>query len=386
MPDHLLQPCENPLWPCGMSGAAACLSGFEDLGVIIHGSSGCYFYTASLLEPPVYGTCILEGEIIFGSRDRLHEVVEELLARYARIAVVNTCVPAVIGEDLRGMLGRPDLLIIDSPGFSGDLESGYHKALDALSPVHTVEREGVNIDGLNPADPFYRGNALEALRLLHLAGIPSATCIARDRLDSLVRCAPVTLGTNEDLQSGVGDRAGSLLGLEAVEAAFSKLASRFEDVDLDEISREASRAKGRIQYACDKYLRRFDPPVAVICGNASYAAFAAGMLEEFLDAQIACVATRNDPSPSRHPCEKVTSLRRMEEILAEHAPDLILGSSYEHTLYPSAAFFGLIPPIRNRFLLHARPLIGIEGAMACMEEVLNACRDQRQGIRQKRGC
>ncbi|MDI6718479.1 MAG: nitrogenase component 1 [Methanomicrobiales archaeon] len=381
MPDRPPRPCENPLWPCGMSGAAACLSGFADLGVIVHGSSGCYFYTASLLEPPIYGTCILESEIIFGSRDRLQEVVDELRARYARVAIVNTCVPAVIGEDLRGMLDRPGLLIIDSPGFSGDLESGYRRALGALSPVNDGEREGVNIDGLNPADPFYRGNALEALRLLNLAGVPPATCIARDRLDSLAHCAPVTLTTNEDLQSGVGDRAGSLLGLEAVEEAFAELASRFEDMDLDAISLEALRAKERIQHACDKHLRRFDPPVAVVCGNASYASFAAGMLEEFLDAQIACIAVRNDPVPSAHPCEKVTSLRRMEEILTDHAPDLILGSSYEHSLYPTAAFCGLIPPIRNRYLLHARPLIGIEGAMVCMEDVLNACRNQRQGIR-----
>ena len=381
MLEHPSHPCENPLWPCGMSGAVACLSGFEDLGVIIHGSSGCYFYTASLLEPPVFGTCILESEIIFGSRDRLQEVVEDLSARYARIAVVNTCVPAVVGEDLQGILDRPDLLVIDSPGFSGDLESGYKKALDILSPVPKEEIEGVNIDGLNPADPFYRGNCLEARRLLHLAGIPMAACIAKDRLDSLFNCAPVTLNTNGDLESGVGERVGSLLGLEELETAFKLLASRFEDMDMDAISREVSRAKERIGYACDKYLRRFDPPVVVVCGNFTYATYAARMLEEYLDAEIACIAARNGVQPSVYPGEKVTSLRRMEEILIHHAPDLILGSSYEHSLYPTAAFFGLIPPIRNRFLLRARSLIGIEGAMACMEEMLNACRDRLQGIR-----
>ena len=31
--------CENPLWPCAMTGAAACLAGFEGITVVIHGSS-----------------------------------------------------------------------------------------------------------------------------------------------------------------------------------------------------------------------------------------------------------------------------------------------------------------------------------------------------------
>ncbi|HZD43432.1 MAG TPA: nitrogenase component 1 [Methanomicrobiales archaeon] len=148
MPDAPLHPCENPLWPCAMTGAVACLCGFKDLGVLIHGSSGCYFYTASLLEPAVHGTCILESEIIFGSHDRLFEVVEELSLRYARIAIVNTCVPAVIGEDLKGILDKPDLLVIDSPGFCGDFETGYKRALEALSPAQRVtDAPAVNIDG-----------------------------------------------------------------------------------------------------------------------------------------------------------------------------------------------------------------------------------------------
>jgi nitrogenase molybdenum-iron protein alpha/beta subunit len=36
--------CDNPLWPCAMTGAAACLAGFRGMSVVIHGSSGCYYY------------------------------------------------------------------------------------------------------------------------------------------------------------------------------------------------------------------------------------------------------------------------------------------------------------------------------------------------------
>ena len=46
--------CGTPLWPCAMTGAAACLAGFEGITVVIHGSSGCYYYPATLLHAPLH--------------------------------------------------------------------------------------------------------------------------------------------------------------------------------------------------------------------------------------------------------------------------------------------------------------------------------------------
>src|SRR4030042_4584837 len=56
--------CENPLWPCAMTGAAACLAGFDGVTVVIHGSSGCYYYPATLLHAPIQGTFLLENDVI----------------------------------------------------------------------------------------------------------------------------------------------------------------------------------------------------------------------------------------------------------------------------------------------------------------------------------
>src|SRR5512133_2751168 len=89
--------CTNPLWPCAMTGAAACLAGFEGMTVVIHGSSGCYYYPTTLLRAPLHGTFILEHEIIFGSEDRLNEVIGGLSGQGKRIAVITTCVPAILG-------------------------------------------------------------------------------------------------------------------------------------------------------------------------------------------------------------------------------------------------------------------------------------------------
>ena len=61
-----------------MAGSAACCAGFEGLTVVIHGSSGCYYYPATLFHAPLHGTFILENEVIFGTEQRLREVLDGL--------------------------------------------------------------------------------------------------------------------------------------------------------------------------------------------------------------------------------------------------------------------------------------------------------------------
>ena len=200
--------CDNPLWPCAMTGAAACLAGFSGISVVIHGSSGCYYYPATLLHAPLHGTFILENEVIFGSEDRLTEVIGSLAGTGNRIAVITTCVPAILGEDVRAMLSEFDVLLVDSPGFAGDVETGYAKALSLLEPKVNPSVDGVNIDGACLLDPFSRGNVQEISRLLRLASVPVATVLCDDALANLSRIAPLTLGTNEDFRSSLGESLG----------------------------------------------------------------------------------------------------------------------------------------------------------------------------------
>jgi len=382
MPDAIRQKnsrdCLNPLWPCAMTGAAACLAGFEDIGVVIHGSSGCYFYPSTLLSTPIHGTFLVENEIIFGTEERLSEVLEEISGRYNRIAVVNTCVPAIMGEDIRSLCEEYSVLLVDSPGFLGDLESGYRTALAALSPDVDPGAEGVNIDGITIIDPFFRGNLMEIERLLGLAGARAATVFCSGRFDTLSHAAPLTVSANPDIASNVGRLCGTMLGLEGVADTFDTLAACSDGIAIDPVIREIGRAEKAIAKACDKYLRRFDPPRVTLFGGFSYAVTAAAALERYLDADIACIGSRNPAGPSRFPVVQVTDFGKIREMIRDSCPDLILGSSYERSMLPSAAFVGLAPPIRGRVLLHSRPIAGIEGALYLMDEVLNSCMDRQQ--------
>ncbi|MCE5338698.1 MAG: nitrogenase component 1 [Methanomicrobiaceae archaeon] len=373
MPENQHTPCENPLWPCAMTGAVACLAGFEDLAVIVHGSSGCYFYPASLVGVPIHGTFLVENEIIFGTESRLQEVIRELDGRYSRIAVVNTCVPAIIGEDIASLAHDGQIIIVDSPGFLGDLEAGYRRALEQVAPEVDPDAAGVNIDGICRTDPFCRGNAIEARRLLNLAGATVATTFCLDRYAAAHRAAPFTVGTNPDLASGVGTECGSLLGLDAVAETFERLAAEVDGIDPRPVTEEIAWADARITKACDKYLRRFDPPRVAICAGRSYAMFARELLKQYLGADIACVAVRNDPDSRNDTVTPTADFSTIRGMIREAEPDLVLGSSYERAICSNAAFVGLTPPLRGRVLLHSRAVAGIEGVLWLMDEVLNAC-------------
>jgi len=370
--------CEDPLWPCAMTGAAACLAGFHGLDVIIHGSSGCYYYPATLLHAPLHGTFMLEKEVIFGSEERLNEVIGELAGNGTRIAVITTCVPAVLGEDIRSILATHDVILVDSPGFAGDVEKGYQTALSTLAPRVDTGMTGINIDGASLFDPFSRGNVREITRLLGIAGVPTGTMFSQDQIEKVWQAAPYTVGTNEDFPSGVGTYLGGTLGFRATMNSFEHIARVYDGADIAPVCDEIRREEERVTYACDKYLRRFDPPSVAIFAGASYAQFAAHLLERYLDADILVLGTRNEPpESSRYPAVQVQGLHHVRECIGRHAPDLVIGSSFERSVSAGSAFVGLIPPLRGKVRLAHQPLAGVSGTLHFTEEVLNACMEHK---------
>ncbi|MHC1626399.1 MAG: nitrogenase component 1 [Methanoculleaceae archaeon] len=377
------RPSVCPLWPCAATGAAACLAGMDDLTVILHGSSGCYYYPSALIPAPLHCTFLVEEDIIMGAYDRLREVVDACAGQSSRVAVVKTCVPAVTGEEIQEALGDRDVLVVDAPGFCGGLEEGHRRALAALAPVPDQSRHAVNLDGITIVDPHFRGDICEARRLLSLAGIPVGAVISQDSADSISSPAPYTVTIRPELASGTGIHSGNLLGLDEVERTFSNLPDLFPEADPDPVLRACQDARERLVKVSDKYLRRFDPPsVAVIAGEGT-ARFIAGTLAWFFDADITAIISRTPltrPAPRAIYC---TDAGRIQELIASDPPDLVVGSSYERTMAPEAAFVGVTIPLRDRVRLCARPLAGIEGTLALCEDAVNACIDREK--RRRRG-
>jgi nitrogenase molybdenum-iron protein alpha/beta subunit len=364
-----------------MTGAAACLAGVKDMTVIIHGSSGCYYYPASLLHVPLQGTFIMEEEVIFGSEGRLKEVIAGLDASCRHIAIVTTCVPAVVGEDVRHILDEREAIVVDSPGFAGSTEAGYRRAMDAIGPVAGRDTRGVNIDGICLLDPFSRGNTEEIVRLLARAGVPCGAIFSLDTLERIRNAAPFTLGTNDDFSSGVGTPVGGTLGFAETRDAFVRIEKIMDGSDIAPVIREIDESEELAIQACDKYLRRFDPPATAIFSGHSYGVFAARMLKRYLDAQILCIGTRTGGTDLAPGEIQVQDHVRIGEMIGRHAPDLILGSSFERSFCGDAAFYPVTPPIRGMVRLVPRPIAGPRGSLAFLEGILNECIDRQNQSR-----
>jgi nitrogenase molybdenum-iron protein alpha/beta subunit len=371
---------ENPLWPCAMAGAVACLSGFRGLGVIIHGSSGCYFYPATILRSDLSSTFLVEEDVVFGAEERIRETVDSLLPRFDRLAVVTTCATALTGDDILRITGRDDILVVDSPGFMGEFEQGFSAAMEVLPLRKDESVPGLTISGVSTADPFGRGNEIEIRRLCSLAGIPVEAVLCRDDLSSLSHMPAAAIVANPDIAGNYGEIMGSMLGFPAMRSTISGLDLRFPDAAMGALEEEVCEAEERVVRACDKYLRRYDPPSAAIFAQYGYAGFAAEMLASYLDADITRVCSRNPPNGSLQDNKviQVQDLGIVEEILLADPPDLIIGSSFEQGLMPDTPFVGITPPVRGRVRLRSNPIAGAEGALLFIEEAINACIDRKK--------
>lgn len=370
--------CLNPVWPCALTGAVTALSGFSGIAVVIHGSSGCYFYPATLLHNDLHSTFLVEQEVIFGTSERLTGLVDELSKTYEKVAVVNSCVPSILGEDVRDILSEFNIIFVDTPGFTGDFESGYLGALKDLPVRIGQENDRVNIEGINLIDPFARGNQREAERLLQQMGIPVGTIFCNDSYRSVGRTAGFSVTVNPDLSAGYGCELGSLLGLSSIQKTVNKLSDTFCNAKTGGIEHEIRLVEERIRKASDKYLKRFDPPSVAIFSTCSYSGYVAATLRHYLDADIVFCGSRNEPLLPCPDTTKVTSLAIIESAIREHKPDLVIGSTFERSVAGKAAFVGITPPIRGEFRLSSKPLSGIEGELFFMEDILNACMDYQQ--------
>jgi hypothetical protein len=86
------------------------------------------------------------------------------------------------------------------------------------------------------------------------------------------------------------------------------------------------------------------PPAVAIFGGCSYALFAARTLKNYLDAEILCIGTRNEPeagvSPAGtgFPVVHAPGMNRVKSLIDTYRPDLVLGSSFEQSVTRDRGF------------------------------------------------
>ncbi|MDE2545672.1 MAG: oxidoreductase, partial [Methanocorpusculum sp.] len=180
--------------------------------------------------------------------------------------------------------------------------------------------------------------------------------------------------------SGVGECCGSMLFLD-IPGTVDRLLTRFPDADADAVLAERQRAEEQMFYSCDKYLRKYTPPVVAVAAQGSYAMFAKAMMERYFGSDVPVVFARDRAAAG---VSYSVNSAEINAAVAAAEPDLILGSTFEAAGCRSAAFFGITPPDRSRVSVAARPLAGVEGGLVLIEGALNALMNRHAAEEKKR--
>lgn len=200
----------NSITPDSFSGIIFALEGVSRTVVLLNGPTGCKFYHSSISDnqtikqfefdplnypekwyfgqPRVPCTYLDSSDYIYGSRDKLEEALAFLRdnVSFELLCIVNSPGAALIGDDLKGIADQiihdKPVIIIETPGFSSDVCTGYEmaaveliKQLPLLQPVKRIPA-AVNILGVSIYHRNYAGDIAELKRLMGLCGI-TVNCV-----------------------------------------------------------------------------------------------------------------------------------------------------------------------------------------------------------------
>ena len=134
---------------CAFDGAKIALQPITDVAHLVHGPIACEGNSwdnrgakssESRLYRTGFTTDINETDVVFGGEKRLYKSIREIVDKYdpAAVFVYQTCVPAMIGDDIRAVckaasakFGKP-VVPLNAPGFVGVRNLGKKLAGEAL--------------------------------------------------------------------------------------------------------------------------------------------------------------------------------------------------------------------------------------------------------------
>ena len=188
---------------CAFSGAVnVCLS-IRGLCIIMHSTRNCSQFafqltsnsikrayrsgnrpTLASLEPDASCTCLDEGSMIFGGADRLRQTLQKALdSGKRRIAVVTSCAPGIIGDDVKGVIDSfrsdyPDAKIAflgEDGNLNGDHMQGLIDSCKCLVREFAIKdlpkTDSISIVGVKPMASNIQSNISMIGDILETAGI-----------------------------------------------------------------------------------------------------------------------------------------------------------------------------------------------------------------------
>lgn len=275
---------------CALRGAKLALQPITDAVHVVHGSASCLGHvwasrpttsSGSRLHRYSVSSALGPVELVLGGSERLQALLDRIVSELAPAAifVYQSCLTAMIGEDLRGeckaaheRLGIP-VLPVEAPGLAGGKQTGHRLAVRLLCEqvIGTVEPAFRGKADINLIGEFnVRGEVAQLRALLRSFGIRILASIPGDaRYQEIARAHRATvsldlcsqampqLAENLAAQYGIPFVRGSVYG----SSAFADTLRRLVHVLVTHGADAAVEQKAEVWLA--DALRRFRQQLAI---------------------------------------------------------------------------------------------------------------------------
>ena len=408
----------DPTQDCKLVGAARALGGVKDAVTIVHGRPGCHCGVLLLRalgsnqnDIRIVSSGLRAQDVVYGAEGRLTESIRLSYNNFkpALIAVLNCSAPAIMGDDVEGVVHAmkdeiaAEIFSLSTGGYEGPAWLGYEETLAELTRFMVrgetkmekdKEKDKINLIGFKQDDFKAYSDFLEIQRMLNGQGIAVNTVLTNSRFAELKNAPDASLNV---VLGGVGlERAkimqkkfdtpyvvapypfglnNSIEFLDCVTTGLNK------ETNHDFISAEKEKIKERVERIFLFLQGIYDTSVAVVGDGGRAFDFARFLSDELgLYVKVLAITSRNHVSGDKTKCDYADSLLmepdrlEMNEKIRKKGVEMIFGSSMEKKLAyeHGAPLVRIFYPIIDEVSVSDAPYAGFRGVPQLTEKVVNA--------------
>lgn len=428
----MTEPIERSRNSCALHGVIQTIQEIEGVVPIIHSTAGCGIgqYLGSNRSSGCGGSGytggfalsssnVFEKQVIFGGTSRLREQIKntvKVLDGDLYVAV-SGCAPELVGDDLSSMVkesqeqGYP-IIYIKSPGFKGEIHFGYESALKSIIEelpevieVETKKHKGlVNILGVIPKQNIHwKGNLEEIKRILEELGLKVNTLVGFKQNTSKLKKLPSAelnivfspwgLSAAEKLKEKYGI---PFIYFDSIPVGDEDTINFLQEVgkklglDLEKIDEYARREEKEFYYHIDNLLDfyydyNFQKNIALVGEESTILGVSRFLVKTFgFIPKIIIITDPLEETYKKYVTHRLTELLteaktqiyftadsgKIDEVLKENIPELILGSSLENSVAEELDIPIQVisyPSVDNVIL--NKSYVGFKGAITLLEDL-----------------
>nr|QNO55256.1 light-independent protochlorophyllide reductase subunit B [Methanosarcinales archaeon ANME-1 ERB7] len=405
-------PVYDPTQDCKLVGAVRALSGVTDAITIVHARPGCHCGILLLRalgsnqnDIRIVGTAFHAQDMIYGAERTVADSIRLSYENFepALIAVLNCSAPAIMGDDIEGVILSlkkeipAEILSLSTGGYEGPAWIGYEETLTELTRF-MVERDkeenSVNIIGFKQDEIRAYSDLLEIERMLNRQGITVNSVLTNSRFEVIKKASKASLNIvlgGDGLESAKSMKEkfdlpyvitpypfglnNSIDFMELVTRALNK------EINREFIAAEKEAIKERIEKVFLLLEGIYDTSVAVV-GDGGRAFDLAKFLSDELgfNVKILAITSKNYLTRDRVKEDYFELLLiepdrlEMNEAIKSGGVEMIFGSSMEKKLafelgVPQVRIFS---PVLDEVSISDSPYAGFKGTIQLTETIINA--------------